>query len=384
MYFQCIATTQSGLEHILSDELKNIGAIEPSILRRAVSFKADKEILYKANMYCRTALHILKPIETFIARNEQELYTKAMNIDWRNYLQLRQTFAFDFAVHSPYFQHSQYAALKTKDALADFFRQKTGARPSVNTQSPDVQFHLHISEDKVTISTDSSGQSLHKRGYRIPGHPAPLNEVLAAGLIYLSEWDKESSLTDLMCGSGTILIEAALMAQQIYPCLLRNKYAFQNWEDYDAQLFSHLMLSAQQNMLSKNIIINGSDINEKTIYFAKQNAEKAGLKNEINFSVNNFKDIRPNANSGTIIMNPPYGERLEEKNISDFYKMMGDTFKNNYSGYTVWVLSANKEALKSFGLRPSKKITLFNGPLECKFLKFELYSGSRKSKYSIL
>ncbi|MBC8173468.1 MAG: methyltransferase, partial [Chitinophagales bacterium] len=368
----------AGLEPVLAAELQKLGADNVQNLHRAGSFEADNYMLYAANMHLRTALHILKPLIHFSATNEHELYDHIYKTDWTEYLTVDKTFAIDNAVHSQWFNHSLYAALKMKDAIADHFRDKFDKRPSVDTENPDIKFHLHIQDEKITISLDSSGTSLHKRGYREFGHHAPLNEVLAAGMIYLSGWDKHSTLFDPMCGSGTILIEGALIANEIAPCLIRNEYAFKKWDDFDPILYKQILLEAAAQVKDKKIIITGSDNDRKSIDMARKNAERAKLENKINFFAKPFDLTDPPKVKGMVIMNPPYGERLKNEDMNAFYKEIGDAFKKKYHGYTAWILSANKEAVKNIGLRTSRKIALYNGPLECRFLRYDMYEGSKK------
>ncbi|MBC8045385.1 MAG: hypothetical protein H7Y00_01175 [Fimbriimonadaceae bacterium] len=375
-----IATTFAGLEPVLATELQQLGATNIKTLTRAISFDADTYLLYATNMHLRTAIKILKPVLSFSASGEQELYDNAMQQRWEDHLTIEKTFAIDFAVNSEFFHHSKYASLKLKDAIADYFRNKYGVRPSVNPENPDVQFHMHIYHNTVNISLDSSGESLHKRGYRDAMHKAPLNEVLAAGMISLSGWDRNSTFFDPMCGSGTLVIEAGMMAQNIAPCLIRKDYAFKKWDDYNDKLYKQIILDAAANVQDKKIILTGSDIDGHSIDMAKKNAINAKLENKINFFVKPFHISDPPNIPGMVIMNPPYGERLQNLDINTFYEGIGDVFKKKYDGYTAWILSANKEAIKHIGLRTSQKITLFNGPLECKFLRYDLYAGSKKQK----
>ncbi|MFN0276380.1 MAG: class I SAM-dependent RNA methyltransferase [Chitinophagales bacterium] len=378
MPFTLIATTFAHLEPVLADELQRLGANNIKVLNRAVSFDADEYLLYASNMYLRTAVRILQPWFSFTASSEQELYDNAMQQHWEEHLGTDTTFAIDFAVNSPYFHHSKYASLKLKDAIADYFRNKTGIRPSVDPEYPDVQLHMHIFNSTVNISIDTSGDALYKRGYRNSLHKAPLNEVLAAGMIQLSGWDMDSTFFDPMCGSGTLVIEAGMLANNIFPCLVRNEYSFKKKKNFNAALYKQILLDAAANVKDKKIILAGSDIDRKSIEMARQNAKNAKLDGKTDFFVKPFHECDPPKQKGTVMMNPPYGERLANFDIPTFYKEIGDTFKKKYSGYTAWILTSNKEAMKSIGLKTSKKFTLFNGPLECKLLRFDLYEGSRK------
>ncbi len=377
---QMIATTLAGLEEILAAELGELGAHDIEILSRAVCFSGDKALLYRANLWCRTALRLLKPIATFTVHNEKELYRQVMDIEWWRYLDVGQTFSIDAVVYQSAVTHSHYAEQKAKDAIADRFRTRYGRRPDVSTGDPDVKINLHLSRDVCTLSLDSSGVSLHRRGYRVRSGPAPLNEVLAAGMIRLSAWDKDSCFIDPMCGSATLPIEAALIARNIAPGTFRKSFGFEKWNDFDKTLWENLKKEAWLWQRHFNHPIIGSDISGSMIRVAAQNIAHARLQDTISLENADAASLRPPCSYGIIITNPPYGERLGIADIDSFYKQLGDAFKNNFAGFTAWVLTADRQALKHVGLRPTKKITLFNGPLECKFAKFELYKGSKKLK----
>lgn len=375
------AKTIFGLENILAEELKSLGAKNIILGNRAVSFLTSLSDLYKMNLASRTALRILKPIKSFNAKTPEQLYRKSQEINWLKYLDTESTFAIDSAVHSLNFTHSKYAALKLKDAIVDQIRDIKGKRPNVDIKDPDIRINLHIENDKCTISLDSSGESLHKRGYRISGFEAPLNEVLAAGLVLLSGWNKISTFIDPMCGSGTIAIEAALSAANKAPNLNRERFGFMSWDNYDSKLFNKVKTELVKGEIKTNTKIYASDKSEKAINHAKKTIQRAGLINEIDLNISDFEKIENKFNVGTIIMNPPYDERIREKDIAELYKKIGDKLKQDFKGFEAWIFSANKEAIKHIGLRPSKKITLFNGALECKFMKFDLYEGSKKKKW---
>jgi len=373
-----IVKTFHGLEGVLAKELESLGAKNIQALKRAVSFKGSKELLYKANLHLRTALRIIRPVYTFSAQNEDELYRKVTDFDWSAYLKLDQTFAIDSVVFSDSFRHSKYVVLKTKDAIVDQFRRKMGKRPSIDTDTPDVRFNVHVSHNDFTISLDSSGDSLHKRGYRNIGHKAPLNEVLAAGMLILTGWIKDVPLIDPMCGSGTILMEAAMIARNMPPGINRKRYGFMQWSDYDPTLWDRIYNEAKSQIVRPRVSIMGSDISSEAIDISKVASINLNLNADIILRKSSFKDLHPISKTGMLIMNPPYGERMEQDDIFAFYKSIGDHLKKNFTGFDAWILSSNKEALKHIGLRPSKKHTLFNGPLECKFQKFSLYQGSLK------
>jgi len=367
------ATTLTGLEDVLEDELRNLGAQNIVKGNRAVEFEGDKTLMYRANLELRTALRILKPIHGFTARNDKTFYRKIRDIDWRDYLSLGETLAVDSVVNSSYFTHSKYMALRVKDAIVDQFRKHTGKRPSVDVDNPSLQLNLYINDDECILSLDSSGESLHRRGYRLRTGRAPLNEVLAAGMVLLSEWDRESPFIDPMCGAGTILIEAVLYAKRIAPGLLREDFGFQQWADYEPDLWISLQKQARDRVEENDIAILGSDKNPNALKNARWNITKAGVEDNIRLSLTAFEKRKPTTNQGVLIMNPPYGERLPQEDIVAFYQQIGDTLKQRYTGHIAWILSANKEAIKHVGLRTSKRYTLYNGPLECKFHRFDIY-----------
>jgi putative N6-adenine-specific DNA methylase len=371
------AKTLRGLEGLLADEVRSIGGKNVMTGTRVVHFEGNREILYKANFLSRTALRVLKPFYQFRARNENELYRGAYELDWAPLLSGDKTFAIDGVLNSPYFNHSGYIALKVKDAIADQFRAKTGKRPSVDTEDPDIRINLHISGDECTLLLDSSGESLHKRGYRDGSHTAPLSEVLAAGIIMLSGWDRRSPLIDPMCGSGTIPIEAALIAGNIPPGMYRDNFAFQKWPDYDDQLFRKIY-DADYPEPKEMPVIAGSDMSSQAIAIARKNSKNAFLTRKTTFRISPIDSAEPPGPDGILITNPPYGERIQPENLKALYTVMGDALKKNFTGYTAWILSSNLDALKFIGLRPEKKLILYNGPLECRLVKFPLYSGSKK------
>lgn len=376
--FTITAKTQQGLEPLLAKELQNIGATQISIHNRAVSYKGDKAVLYKSNLWLRTALRILVPVAKFKVTNERELYEEVRRIDWTKYLDVDGTLAIDGIVKSDFFNHSQYVALKTKDAIVDEFRDKFGKRPSVDIVNPSLRINIHIFKDDCTISLDSSGDSLHRRGYREEANMAPLNEVTAAALIMLTEWNGEGVFMDAMCGSGTILIEAAMKAKNMAPGLLRKKFGFETWKDFDAELWENIRQDAYQSINETETTFIGSDKVFKVTEIARHNVMLAGLDEDIRISNKQFEEQKPPAQGGIVIMNPPYGERLPVDEINAFYKAIGDKMKKDFASYQVWILSSNKEALKHIGLATSKKFTIWNGPLECKFHRYDIYAGSKR------
>ncbi len=376
--FRLIAKTFHGLEEVLEQELQQLGAEEVKILKRAVSFVGDKTLLYKANMHLRTATRILKPIYKFTASDTDELYKGIQEIDWSEYLGVKETFAIDSTISSDDFKHSKFVTYRVKDAIVDQFFYATGDRPSVRMTKPKLRINIHIDKNTCTISLDSSGESLHKRGYRVEETAAPLNEVLAAGLILLSGWDKKSVFIDPMCGSGTILIEAALIAYNIPPGLYRQEFAFQKWSDYDEELWEEVYNEETEIDFDGEII--GSDISDKATAIAEANIRNAGLRRKITLKTTPFQQFTPPVEKGILITNPPYGERLKPRDLEGLYAMIGERLKHNFTGYNAWILSYGKECFDSIGLRPSRKITLFNGALECKFQKYEMFDGKRNER----
>lgn len=375
-----IAKTLQGLEDILADELKAIGAQDVKVQNRMVSFTGSTETLYRANFQTRTATRILMPIYEFKARNEEELYGIAKKFDWTNVMELSHKFAVDATVNSEIFTHSHYVALKLKDAVADHFRDRFGRRPFVDPKKPNIQLHIHISDQDCTILLDSSGESLHKRGYRLHQDVAPINEVLAAGLIKLSGWDGTTPFIDPMCGSGTILIEAALIARGIAPGVFRKHFGFEDWLDFEKDTFERVF-NDESYERDVNPTIIGGDLSKRAVEIAESNFKNAGMGKFIDVEKRSIFDFFPPEGPGFAITNPPYGERLRKEQLTTFYKQVGDCFKQRYLDYNVWMISGNLEAIKNFGLHPSKTYTLFNGPLECKYQRFQIYPGSKKAKY---
>jgi putative N6-adenine-specific DNA methylase len=370
--------TFAGLEEILADELKELGAEDIEIRKRAVSCAGDQSLLYRANLWLRTGIRILVPLHTFEARDENAIYEELRSLDWSNYLHLHQTFAVDALSQSIRFKHNHYLALKTKDAIVDWFRDTKGKRPSVNTKDPHLRFHLHIDHNhNAMLLADSSGEGLHRRGYRTDGGDAPLNEALAAGLVKLSGWQPDRAFVDIMCGSGTILIEAAMIAAYQAPGLYRN-FAFEEWQDFDANLWQDIKMEARSARRPHDLPIIGVDSNFKAIRIAENNIAAAHLQSYIRVRRSNFQKYLPPEAPGTLVSNPPYGLRVEAEDLTGLYSEIGDKLKKDFTGYTAWLLSGNIPALKSVGLRPSRRISLYNGQLECKFHRYDLYEGSKK------
>jgi len=380
--FRLLAKTSFGFEELLIEELNSLGVTKAEKGVRAVMFEGDHALMYKVNLWSRLALRILKPIASFPAAGEQQLYDEVKKIDWSEYMSENDTLAVDGVVSNSVLNHSLYVALKTKDAIVDQFREKTGKRPSVDINHPSLRINVHISRDQATVSLDSSGYSLHKRGYRNQTGEAPLNETLAAGMVMLSGWDKQSPLVDLMCGSGTILIEAALLARNIAPGIFRNEFGFERWRDFNSELWEQIREDAKAGELDKlNFSLYGTEKSGQVLKIAKENATNARVGDNLRLNAMSFDEFTPPDEKGTVIINPPYGGRITEDDLFTLYSTIGDQLKKKFKGYSAWLLTANKEAAKHIGLKPSRKIELYNGSLECRFLKFELYEGSKKGKY---
>lgn len=376
--FKIVVKTFAGLEPVLARELHALGAESVVPERRAVTFVGDTSMLYKANFLLRSALKVLKPIAQFRVNHKDDLYSQAKKIPWTEYLTLGKTFSIDSTVQSELFANSMYVSLKVKDAIADYFRESVGKRPSVNPEDPDIRIHVYLMGDYCEISLDSSGESLHKRGYRIGQGEAPVNEVLAAGMILLSGWNGDSDFMDPMCGSGTLLIEAAMIAKGIPAGIYRKSFGFERWLDFDEQLFSNIYNAEYDRECSARIF--GSDISIQSCAIARANIKNAGLSKVIEVDTNDFLELAPPFESGIIVTNPPYGERLITRSIADLYKSVGDVLKQKYAGYTAWIISSSEEGFKNIGLKPARKIELFNGALPCSYRCFELFRGTHKEK----
>lgn len=381
--FFMTATTQFGLEEVLADELRALGAKIEKMGQRAVEFTGNTQLMYEAVLWCRTAMRILKPFADFYAPDEKSLYREVSRIDWSKYIGPDQTFAITAVVNKSNLEHSLYVAQLTKDAIVDQFRNRTGTRPNVDVRNADIRLHLHMLENEVVLSLDASGESLHRRGYRQQTNAAPLNEVLAAGLLLLTGWNGKKPLIDPMCGSGTLLTEAALIAQRIAPGLYhQGKFGFENWPDFDKALWESVQMDARQMRLEEpQAYIAGSDLSAEFVELARENVAAADLEDYIRLSVRDVKDAKAPAKEepGIVIMNPPYGERIgEEEEMEALYKTIGDTLKTSFQGYDAYIFTGNLQAAKRVGLKASRRIPLFNGPIDCRLLKYELYQGTRK------
>ena len=380
--FQMLAKTFKGLEQVLAGELIELGANNVQIERRAVSFTGDKRMLYTANFCLRTASRVLVPIATFKAKKTDEIYEHVKQLDWAQYMTAKTTFQIDATVYSDLFRHSQFITYRVKDAIVDWWMEHSGVRPNVQLTNPDIYLNVHIAGDTVTLSLDSSGESLHKRGYRVANTQAPINEALAAGMLLLAGWKGQSDFYDPMCGSGTLLIEAALIARNIAPGIYRKGFAFEKWANFDADLFEEVYSddSREREFTHK---IYGSDAGFYAVQTAQKNIQSANLQRDIEVKQIRIEELRladKNTESALVMMNPPYGERLsQDKDVLRLYQDIGTTLKHQFCGATAWIISSNEEALKCVGLRPAKRIRLINGDLDCLFNQYVLFSGDRKS-----
>lgn len=383
--FKMVAKTMVNLEEVLAEELRQMGAENVNPITRAVEFEGDMRLLYRANYSCRTALAILKPFAEFEANNEQELYDQVYKIRWEKILDCDGTFMIDSTTSGEIFTHSYYAALKTKDAIVDRFRRNFGKRPSIDTESPDYKFNLHIRDNHVTLLMNASGDSLHKRGYRQGVGVAPINEVLAAGLLKLAGWNCDCNFYDPMCGSGTMLIEAAMMANNIPAQYYRgNKFGFMRWKEFNLGEWKSVKNEEDRKIGAIDFEgeIWGNDIDEQVIQQCEKNLEYTKLHHDVMLHIGDFADQEPPEGKTLIVTNPPYGERIKVEDLNAMYEKLGDTFKQKYGkDCDVWLITSDFEAMKHIGLHPSKKIPVQNGSLDCRFLHFELYDGSKKAKY---
>lgn len=378
--FEMVAKTFQGLEDVLAEELRALGAenVEPG--KRMVSFEGDLEMLYRANLSCRTALRILKPIYKFIARDTDELYEYAKEFDWGKLMSPSSTFAIDTVAYSDEFTHSRFVTYRIKDAIVDWFKDRYGddVRPGVRLQDADVMINVHIAGDRVTLSLDSSGESLHKRGYRVAQTEAPINEVLAAGIILKSGWRGDCPLVDPMCGSGTFLIEAALIAANINPGVYRRHFSFENWRDFDPELFDRLY-NDDSNEKDFNFKIYGADISPKAVEIAEKNIKSAGVGRMIELETKPLSAWTEAPANGVLVTNPPYGERISSDDMEGLYELIGSKLKNVFKGYHAWIIGYHEEYFHRVGLAPSTKMPILNGALECQLREYIIFEGDYKS-----
>ena len=376
--FELIAKTFMGLEPVLAKELTQLGAENVVIGRRMVSFTGNQELMYRANFQLHTAIRILKPIKHFKALSADDVYEEVKKIDWSQYLALDKTFSVDSVVFSEEFRHSKFVAYKVKDAIVDQFREQTGKRPNISVANPDIRLNIHVAESTCTLSLDSSGESLHRRGYRQESVEAPLNEVLAAGMILMTGWQGETDFIDPMCGSGTLLIEAALIARNMAPGLFRKEFAFEKWPDFDRDLFDRIYNDESQEREFKHHIY-GYDVDVKAVNTARLNVRAAGLTNDITIEEADFKDFTQPKEKSIIVTNPPYGERISTPDLLGTYRMIGERLKHQFLNNDAWILSYREECFEQIGLKPSIKIPVYNGSLECEFRKYQIFDGKLKN-----
>lgn len=372
--FELIAKTFQGLEDVLAHELKEIGANNVVTGRRVVSFTGTRETMYRANYALRTAIRVLKPLLHFKATTADEVYDAIKKFDWESVLSLKTTFAVDAVVYSENFRYSKFVAYKVKDAIVDYFREKEGQRPNISVANPGIRFHIHISDDDCTLSLDSSGESLHMRGYRAAKVDAPINEALAAGLVMLTGWNGDCDFIDPMCGSGTIAIEACMLARGIAPGRLRKEYAFEKWPDYDAALFEAVKEEYGAGRPFEHKIY-ASDINPQAVAATRTNVKTAGLSENFTISCGDFRDFAQPAEKAVMVMNPPYGVRTPSQSILELYRTIGECLKHQFVGGTAWIISNHEECFDCIGLKPSLKIPLYNGSIDCQFQKYRIFAG---------
>lgn len=375
--FSQVAKTYYGMEAVLASELTALGANDIQIGRRMVSYTGDKALMYRANLSLRTAIRILKPIKTFRAKDADEVYDAVKKIDWEQYMDTGTTFSIDATVNSENFRHSKFVAYRTKDAIVDRFTERCGKRPSVRQTNPDLFINVHISHDRCTISLDSSGESLHRRGYRAVQNEAPISEALAAGMLLMAGWDGKTDFIDPMCGSGTFLIEAALIALNIPPAIYRKQFAFEKWNDFDPDLFDEIYNddSCERPFTHK---IYGYDINRRTVEIARQNIKAAGLQKYIEVECRPIADFTPVTTPALMVTNPPYGERILSDDLFGLYREIGSVLKHRFTGNTAWVISSHTDCLAAIGMKPTKKIDLKNGDLDCEYWQLDTFAGTRK------
>jgi putative N6-adenine-specific DNA methylase len=376
-----VVSTYAGLEELLAKELRQLGGRDVEIHTRAVSCVGDKGFMYKVNFCSRLALRVMVSLTSFNIKDGDDLYREVAAIDWTEFMKVSQTFAVRCTLNSELFDTNLYPALKVKDAIADSFRSNGGKRPDVEKENPDLEVMVFINRDRCTILLNSSGESLHRRGYRAEVDKAPLSEVLAAGIIMLSGWEPHKPLVDFMCGSGTIPIEAALMAANIPPGTFRKQFAFEKWPDFDEALYKTIREKQIERINDNPVRIYGNEINRFVIAKAEENVRNAGVEDMVQLSLGDFNDFERPSGNGVVIINPPYGEKLQPEDLEALYKSIGDRFKKHYAGYKAWIFTGSPEGAKAVGLRSNRKIKLFNGPIECRLLGYELFEGSKKDMY---
>jgi putative N6-adenine-specific DNA methylase len=378
---QLVISTYAGLEEVLAKELQTLGARDIDVHTRAVSCTGDKGFMYKANFSLRTALRVMVRVEAFEIKDGNDLYNGVKQIDWSKYMTVDQSFAVRCVLTSNIFDNNLFPALKAKDAIADQFREKTEKRPDVDREKPDLEVSLFIHREQCQVLLNSSGPSLHLRGYRVDVDKAPLSEVLAAGIIMLSGWEPHIPLVDFMCGSGTIPIEAALMAAKIPPGTFRESYAFEKWIDFEPELFALIREKQMERIVDTEVRIFGNELNKWVLEKAKENVEKAGVEDMVQLHLGDFREFKHELKRGVVIINPPYGEKLQVEDIEELYGAIGTQLKHHYPGFKAWIFTGSPEGAKAIGLRPNRRIKLFNGPIECRLLGYELFEGKKSERY---
>ena len=376
---EILVRTYAGLEEVLEGEIRKLGGADVERMVRAVSCSGDKGFMYKLNLALRTGLRVLKPIKKFSFKSNDDFYNEIMAIDWPALFDVDKTMIFDTLLFSEHFTNSMFVSQLAKDAVCDRFRKDVGRRPFIDSKEPQIYISVYVRDQEVTIYLDSSGESLHRRGYRKEMVKAPLSEVMAAGILMMSGWTYHFPLIDPMCGSGTFSIEAALLANNIPPGIFRPGFAFENWKDFDKELFDMILESLNKRITEFPVNITASDRSFTAVELARENAREAGVEDDIHFAPIPF-DKQPTPEKRVFLfLNPPYGERMQPEDIDALYGMIGSTLKHTFGGSEAWLFTSNQEALNQVGLRPSRKIKLFNGPLECRLVRYEMYSGSKKA-----
>lgn len=376
-----VISTYSGLEEVLEGELKKLGAKDTAIHTRAVSCTGDMGFVYKANLGLRTALRVMVRIGSFPVLNADDLYRGISLLDWNSHFNPEQTFAVKCLDNDEIFDNNLYPALKVKDAIADQFRSKSGKRPDVDRNNPDIEIMVFISKGTAQVFLNSSGPSLHLRGYREEVDRAPLSEVLAAGIVMLSGWEPHKPLVDFMCGSGTIPVEAALLAAQVPPGIFRKRFGFQAWSNFEEGLFHTIREKQVERITESDVRVYGNELNRFVVKKAEANVKNAGVEDMVTISCGDFRDFNRPSGNGVVIINPPYGEKLKVEDVQQLYKSIGDYLKKNYAGYKAWIFTGSPEGASAIGLRPFRRIKLFNGPIECRLLGFDLFEGSKADQY---
>jgi len=376
--FEMKVTTFFGLEEVLGQELLRLGGKDIELFKRGVSVKGDLGFMYKVNLCSRVALRVLLPLYKFKAYNDHQLYEEIKKFEWENFMGVKDSLAIEAVLNSDNFTHSLYVEQKTKDAICDRFRDREGARPDVDLKRPTLRIYVHVFRDEVSVSLDSSGDILYKRGYREDINEAPIKEVLGAGIVMISGWQPHLPLIDGMCGSGTMAIEAAMYANNIPAGIFRKEFGFMRWKNYDEKLYDTIHEASINKIKESTPNILANDLSDKSLNIAKHNVKVAKVDDSVKFSRMSFFDLKVDKPMGTVLLNPPYDERMKKEDIVSFYKQIGDKLKKDFAGWTAWIITSNLDAAKFIGLRPTRKIVLFNGSLECRLFKFEMYSGTKK------